>query len=132
MSIPLRSDVEALSLQPFTELRVWQRSHAFVLDVYALSRAFPAEERFGLVSQLRRAAMSVPRNIAEGSRRNDPLDFAKLLNIAEGSLGEVEYLLMLCRDLGHAQPESIRRLMEEANEIARMLHAFRRSVEATR
>jgi len=86
-------------MQPFTELKVWQRSHALVLEIYRLSRDFPAEERLGLTTQLRRAAISVPTNIAEGSRRQHAPDFARFLNIAE------------------------------AREIARMLHALRRMVE---
>ena len=86
-------------MQPFTELKVWQRSHALVLEIYTLTRDFPAEERFGLTSQLRRAAISVATNIAEGSRRQHAQDFARFLNIAEASLAELEYLLMLTHDL---------------------------------
>ncbi|MBI4878716.1 MAG: four helix bundle protein [Planctomycetes bacterium] len=69
--------------------------------IYRLTQAFPADGRFGVTSQLRRAATSVPTNIAEGSRRQRPADFARFLNIAEGSLAEVEYLLLLSRDLGY-------------------------------
>jgi four helix bundle protein len=117
-------------MQPFTDLKVWQRSHGLVLEIYRLTRAFPAEERYGLVSQLRRAAVSVPTNIAEGSKRQHRSDFARFLNIAEGSLGEVEYLLRLAGDLGYAAPETIREQMGEAADIARMLFAFRRTMEA--
>lgn len=89
-------------MQRFTDLKVWQRSHALTLQIYRVSAQLPAEEKYGLVSQLRRAAVSVPTNIAEGSKREENLDFARFLNIAEGSLVETEYLMMRCRDLGYA------------------------------
>jgi four helix bundle protein len=118
-------------MQPFTELKVWQRSHALVLKIYSLTRDFPAEERFGLTSQLRRAAISVATNIAEGSRRQHAQDFARFLNIAEASLAELEYLLMLARDLGLAEHTALDPHLSEAVEIARMLHALRRKVEGS-
>ncbi len=77
-------------MQRFTELRVWQRSHALVLNVYRLTESFPQQERYGLTAQLRRAALSVPTNIAEGSKRLTSLEYARFLNIAEGSLAETE------------------------------------------
>ena len=117
-------------MQPFTELKVWQRSHLLVLQLYRMTREFPTDERFGLTSQLRRAATSVATNIAEGSRRQHRQDFARFLNIAEGSLGEVEYLVMLSHELGYLDEETTRPLIDEANEIARMLHALRRKVES--
>ena len=116
-------------MQPFTEFKVWQRSHALVLQLYRLTREFPADERFGLTSQLRRAATSIPTNIAEGSRRQHPQDFARFLNIAEASLAELEYLLMLTLDLGYADNQAVQPHLTEVNEIARMLYAFRRKVE---
>ncbi len=99
------------------DLKVWQRSHALVLAVYRLSEAFPSQERFGVVSQLRRAAVSVPTNIAEGSKRRTPQDYARFLNLAEASLAETEYLLMLCRDLGYLAGEVTEPLLLEASEI---------------
>jgi four helix bundle protein len=77
-------------MQRFTDLKVWQRSHALVLRIYQLTAGFPAEERFGLGVQLRRAALSVPTNIAEGSKRQGSQEYARFLNIAEGSLAETE------------------------------------------
>lgn len=87
-------------MQRFTDLKVWRRGHSLVLGIYRATATFPAEERFGLVSQLRRAAVSVPANIAEGSQRDSPADYARFLNIAQGSLAEVQYLLLFARDLG--------------------------------
>lgn len=83
-----------------------------------------------MTSQLRRAAISVTTNIAEGSRRQHPQDFARFLNIAEASLAELEYLLILVRDLELAEPPALDPHISEAIEIARMLHALRRKVEA--
>ena len=87
-------------MQHFRELKVWQRSHALVLELYQFTRRFPADERFGLTSQLRRAAVSVPTNIAEGTKRLGKQDYARFLNIAEGSLSETEHLVMLSCELG--------------------------------
>jgi len=87
-------------MQRFTELKVWRRSHELTLEVYRVTAAFPSAERYGLVSQLRRAAASIFTNIAEGSKRQGNQEYARFLNIAEASLAETEYLLMLSRDLG--------------------------------
>jgi len=116
-------------MQHFTELKVWQRSHALVLDVYRLTSNFPADERFGLTSQLRRAAASVPTNIAEGAKRTGRQDYARFLNIAQGSLSETEYLVFLSRDLGYMAPDRTMELLSEVSEIAGMLHALRKKVE---
>ena len=118
-------------MQRFTDLAVWQRSHALVLQVYRLSRTFPSDERFGLTSQLRRAALSVPTNIAEGSKRQSNQEYARFLNIAEGSLVETEYLLMVGRDLGYLAPDSAKAALDELSEIARMLNSLRKAVEKT-
>ena len=117
-------------MQRFTELKVWQRSHALALSIYRLTQRFPAEERFGLVSQLRRAAVSVSTHIAEGSRRSRPLDYARFLNVAEGSVGEVESLLLLGRDLQFASADGVQPLLDETEEIFAMLYALRQRVEA--
>jgi four helix bundle protein len=116
-------------MQRFTDLKVWQRSHALVLEIYRLSSSFPREERFGLISQLRRAAASVPTNIAEGSKRHGGQEYARFLNIAEGSLAEAEYLTVLGRDLGYLTHEAAKKPLTEISEIARMLHSLREKVE---
>jgi four helix bundle protein len=119
-------------VQRFTELKVWERSHLLVLELYRLTSGFPADERYGLVSQLRRAAVSVPNNIAEGSKRDSNPEYARFLNIAEGSLTETEYLVMLSRDLGYVPTEKAKALLVEVDAIARMLSALRKKVEETR
>jgi four helix bundle protein len=115
-------------MQRFTELKVWQRSHGLVLQVYRLTKSFPPEERYGLTSQIRRATLSVSTNIAEGSKRQTNTEYARFLNIAEGSLAETEYLLMVSRDLGYLNANITSPLLAEADEIAKMLHALRTKV----
>ena len=114
-------------MQRFTEIKAWQRSHALVLDVYRLSAEFPREERYGITSQLRRADVSVPTNIAEGAKRMSGADYARFLNIAEASLAETEYLLMLSRDLG--LPGDVEPLLNEIPQVSKMLNALRTAVE---
>ena len=116
-------------MQRFTELKVWQRSHALALEIYRLSAAFPPDERYGLTSQLRRAMVSVPTNIAEGSKRKGNQEYARFLNISEGSLAEAEYLLMLARDLGYIPGAESEKAIAEVSEIARMLHGLRVKVK---
>src|SRR5271169_3853577 len=115
-------------MQHFTKLLVWQRSHKLVLAICNASVGFPKFELFGLTSQLRRVASSVPTNIAEGSKRQSETDFSRFLNMAEGSLAEIEYLLMLSRDLGYIQPPAASRYLKEVSEILRMLSGLRTTI----
>ena len=116
-------------MQRFQDIRVWQRSHALTLKVYELTRRFPRFERFGLVTQLRRAASSVPTNIAEGSKRVHAREYSHFLNIAEGSIAETEYLLILSRDLRLISDEDAASMVQEASEIAQMLFSLREKVQ---
>jgi four helix bundle protein len=109
----------------YTDLKVWQRSHGLVLKIYPLAAVLPVEERFALAAQLRRAVVSVPTNIAEGSKRRSVQDYAHFLNMAEGSLAEVDYLLLVTRDLGYLEEAAVQPLRSEADEIAAMLHTLR-------
>ncbi|HET7841683.1 MAG TPA: four helix bundle protein [Terriglobia bacterium] len=97
-----------------------------------LTQSFPSKERYGLVAQLRRAMLSVPTNIAEGSKRQSRQEYARFLNIAEGSLAESEYLLMVSRDLKYASQEQVQPLLAEADEVSRMLSRLRATVEGVR
>jgi four helix bundle protein len=117
-------------MQRFRDLKVWQRSHALVKKVYSHTRRFPEDERFGIVPQLRRAAVSVPTNVAEGSKRSHKADYARFLNIAEASLSETQYLLLLSSDLDYLPSAAFSLLDTEIEEIARMLFRLRRKVEA--
>jgi len=116
-------------MQHYSKLEVWRRSHELVLALYRCTASFPVTERYGLTAQLRRAASSVPTNIAEGSKRATPSDYSHFLNIAEGSLSETEYLLLLSRDLGYIPQDAARNHLAEVSELLRMLHALRKTVQ---
>jgi len=116
-------------VQHFRNLKVWERSHQLVLEVYRLTSSFPKDERYGLTSQLRRSSASVPTNIAEGSKRIGQQDFIRFLNIAEASLSETEYLVMLSSDLGYFPSAKTEGLLKEISELARMLNSLRAKIE---
>ena len=116
------------TVQPFTQLRVWQRGHALALNVYRTTADFPSHERYGLTAQVRRAVLSVPTNIAEGSKREGRLDYARFLNFAEASLAETQYLLLMSRDLGYLADGDYESVAGDAAVVARMLHGLRRKV----
>lgn len=109
----------------FRDLVVWQKAHQFVLAVYAFTAAFPKQETYGLSAQLRRAAVSIPANIAEGFRRRGKADKARYMNIAEGSLEECRYYLILAQDLGYGNGENLNPALEE---VSRMLNAYARAI----
>lgn len=116
-------------MQHFRKLKVWKRSHSLTLMIYRLSENYPADERYGVTSQLRRAAASVPANIAEGSKRRRAPDYARFLNLAESSLAEVEYFLILSVDLGYLATDEAKPLFGEVDELSRMLNSLRTRVE---
>ena len=105
----------------FEDLVAWQKAHGFVMAVYALTRSFPREERYGLTSQFRRAAVSIAANIAEGFGKRSVGDKLRFLDHAQGSLEECRYFLVLTRDLGYAAVEST---MDQLDEVARVLGGY--------
>jgi len=111
-------------MKDFRKLSVWDKSHKLTLDVYDRTKAFPREELFGLTSQLRRASASIPANIAEGCGKNSDLDFARFLQIAFGSACEVEYHLILSRDLKYLDVETYECITKDLIEIKRMLSSL--------
>jgi four helix bundle protein len=111
--------------QNFQDLIVWQKGHQFVLSVYRLTKSFPKEEVFGLTSQMRRAAVSVPANIAEGFKKRKKLDKARFMNIAQASLEECRYYLILTKDLEYADTAN---LMRQLEEISKLLHSYTNSI----
>jgi four helix bundle protein len=111
-------------MRDFKELKVWEKAHEWVLEVYRITGSFPSEERFTLVAQLRRSAASVPANIAEGCGRDSQRELARFLTIASGSACESEYRLLLARDLGYLEKGIHRDLDQRINEIKRMLNGF--------
>lgn len=111
-------------MRDFKKIQVWQRSHELTLKIYQISASFPTDERFGLVSQLRRATASIPTNIAEGAGRDTQIEFARFIHIASGSASEVEYLLYLAHELSYISAEKYPSLDKEISEIKRMLYGF--------
>ena len=105
----------------FRDLLVWRRAHEFVLTVYGFTAGFPRQEIYGLAAQLRRAAVSIPANIAEGFRRRGRADKARFMNIAEGSLEECRYYLILAQALGYGYT---RHMAAALDEVGRMLGAY--------
>ena len=108
-------------MQSFKNLRVWEKAHVLALDVYRSSRSFPREEVYGLTSQIRRASVSIGANIAEGSCRKGDPEFGRFLHIAMGSASELEYHLLVARDLEILRAADYQRLSNEAEEVKRML-----------
>ena len=101
----------------FQDLVVWQKAHEFVLAVYRLSDKFPQREIYGLTSQFRRAAVSIPANIAEGFRKRGRSDKARFMNIAQGSLEECRYYLILAHDLGYGDGQEALAQLEEVSKL---------------
>ena len=104
----------------FEDVEVWQKAHSFVLEIYRLSENFPKHELFGLTSQLRRAAVSIPANFAEGFKKTSLADKVRFYNIAQGSLEECRYYLILVRDLNYGD---VSKLKADLERISKMLDA---------
>ena len=117
MSSPARS-------RSFEDVELWKKGHAWVLQIYRFTGTFPKHELFGLTSQLRRAAVSVPGNFAEGFKKTSRADKVRFYNIAQGSLEESRYYLILARDLNYGDSEQ---LIQSAKEIGRMLASYART-----
>ncbi|HYM09712.1 MAG TPA: four helix bundle protein [Bryobacterales bacterium] len=105
----------------FRDLLVWRKAHEFVLAVYVLTAGFPRQEIYGLSHQMRRAALSIPATIAEGFRRRGKADKARFMNIAEGSLEECRYYLILAHDLGYGDTAQLMALLEQ---VSKLLNAY--------
>ncbi|MDY6950045.1 MAG: four helix bundle protein [Thermodesulfobacteriota bacterium] len=114
--------------KPHHRLEVWKRALAFVKSVYELTSSFPGDEKFGLVSQMRRAAVSVPSNIAEGSARNSRKEFVNFLHIAQGSIAELETQVLVSQELGFADEKALAWLLAELDEISKMIIGLQKSL----
>jgi four helix bundle protein len=110
----------------FEDLIVWQKAHQFVLAIYALTESFPRSELFGLTSQMRRAGISIPSNIAEGFKKRCTKEKVHLLNVAQASLEESQYYLILTRDLRYGDTGQLR---PNLDEISRMLESYVKGIE---
>ena len=110
----------------FEDLIVWQKAHGWVLAAYRFSEGFPSKEIYALTSQLRRAAVSIPANIAEGFKKTGVADKRRFMNTAQGSLEECRYYLILSRDLGYGD---VSQLLPQLEEVSRLLDAYSRAIE---
>ena len=119
----------AEKITSFTKLKAWQKAHALVLAVYKASTDFPASEQFGLTSQIRRAAVSITSNIAEGFNRFSSADKAHFYQMAVGSCAEVQSQLLVARDLGYLQVEKFQPIADESVEVHRMLNSLIKAVK---
>jgi four helix bundle protein len=108
---------------------VWQKAHSLTLEIYHSTNKFPSDEKFGLISQLRRAAYSVPSNIAEGHSRNSTKEFVHFLSIAHGSINELKYFLILSRDLNLIDINEFNNLNIKADEISKMLYTMKEKLK---
>ncbi len=114
----------SMQVKSYKDLIVWQKSMDLVEMIYQVTKSFPKDEQYGLTNQLRRAAVSVPSNIAEGQARNSTPEFGNFLSIARGSLAEVETQLMIAERLGYIQPEKLREILELQIEINKMTNSL--------
>jgi four helix bundle protein len=119
-------------VQDFHSLKVWQKAHELTLAIYQTTSTFPREEMYGLTSQLRRACASIPANLAEGCGRNGIPEFARFCSIAMGSASELEYHLLLARDLKLIKPKDYGELALRAIEVKRMFAGLLQRLKANR
>ncbi len=117
-------------MRDFKELKVWKKSHEIAIAAYQVTTPFPAGELYGLTNQIRRAASSVPANIAEGCGRDGKKEFARFLNIALGSANELQYHLVLSRDLGYLETLRCDEMLLKIDEVKKMLVAFVKRLKA--
>lgn len=117
-------------MQDFRTLKVWQRSHQLVLELYRVTTSFPSQELYGITSQIRRAVASIPTNIAEGCGRGSDAHFARFLQMSMGSASELDYHLLLAHDLHFLETSHHEKLHSELAEIKRMLNSFLQKLRA--
>jgi len=119
-------------IESYKDLHVWQTARSLVKEIYCVTRSLPPGERFGLVHQIRRAAVSVPANIAEGYGRSGRKDYVRFLKMARGSLYEIETELMLIEDLCYLSQEQVEAPLKTTETCSRMLHQLIKSLETAR
>ena len=117
-------------MRDYRQFAVHDKAHRLALRIYAITASFPAEERFGLIGQMRRAATSIPINVAEGAGRDSDVDFARFVDIAMGSANELEYELLLARDLEYLSHDDHDQLAEATVEVRRMLNGLRKRLRS--
>ncbi len=117
-------------MKDFRKLTVWEKSHHLTLEIYQATQKFPADEKYGLISQIRRSCASIPTNIAEGCGRGSDADLRRFLHIAMGSASELEYQLLLSRELNFIEITDYQRLHNQTTEVKRMLASFIKKLKA--
>lgn len=121
----MRENIKRKPARTFQDLIVWQKAHDFVLSVYKITRDLPKEEIYSLTSQLRRSSISIPANIAEGFKKRGVKDKKRYFNIAQASLEESRYFLILARDLNYADPKE---LFSKIEEVSKLLESYSNSI----
>ena len=111
-------------MRDFSKLHIWQKGHQFTLKIYDVTRLFPKDEIFGLTAQMRRSASSIPTNIAEGCGRNTNLQLRNFLNFSIGSTSELEYQLILSKDLNYISDSAFNELQQLVIEVRKMIHGY--------
>lgn len=115
-------------MKDFHDIKVWHKAHNLTIKIYKITESFPREQVYGLTSQIRRAAVSIPTNIAEGCGRNTETEFARFMDIASGSASELDYLLLLSKDVSLLDEGSYEGLLVDLVEIRKMLTTFIKTV----
>jgi four helix bundle protein len=119
-------------MKDFRTLKVWEKSHALTLAIYKATEGFPRQEQYGLTSQIQRAAVSIPANIAEGCGKDSDAELKRYFLIAMGSSSELEYFLLLGRDLGYLREDAFQTMTTDLVELRKMLNAFIQKLKASR
>jgi four helix bundle protein len=121
---------ESMHRGSYEDLRIWQKSLKLCIEVYTYTKQFPQEERYGLASQMNRAAVSIPSNIAEGSQRTTKNDFAHFIAISKGSLAELRTQIMIAKELRYLNLDSAKSLLFATEEMSKMLYSFYNSLKS--
>ena len=117
-------------MKDFRKLRVWEKAHKLTLDIYGVTSQFPTEERYGLTSQIRRASVSIPANIAEGCGRDSEGELLRFVRIAMGSSSELEYELILAHELGYLSDKEFNMIHRDLVTVRKMLNAFIQKIKS--
>ncbi|MCF7906260.1 four helix bundle protein [Candidatus Gracilibacteria bacterium] len=112
----------------YKELKIWQKGFQLALSIYEITKNFPSKERFGIIDQMRRSAVSIPSNIAEGAGRKANKDFSRFCSIAQGSCNELETQTLLAKELKYMTPEESCNIQEKITEISKMIHSFQKKL----
>jgi four helix bundle protein len=119
-------------MKNYREMRVWEKAHGVAVRIYEITQSFPNSELYGLTSQLRRAAVSIAANLAEGCGKSSDSEFGRYVDIASGSASEADYLVLLAKDLGYISPDAYGGISEEITAIRKMLTSLKKAVKTAK